>query len=92
MVRATRGRRCALGAPRWVITVLMVTRATIGALLGATLGTALGTTLTLRTGQTPAWTFTTGTAILAVLTAAISTIPPAVIAARQDPVHVLRTP
>lgn len=86
------GRRRALGAPRWALTVLVVVRATCGGLIGATLASALGLILTARTGQAPPLAFVAGTAALGVLAAAVSSVPPAIAASRQDPVRVLRTP
>lgn len=86
------GRRRALGAPRWALTVLVVVRATCGGLVGALLASLLGLVLTDRAGQVVPLTFVAGTAVLGVLAAAASSVPPAVAAARQDPVRVLRTP
>lgn len=86
------GRRRALGAPRWAITVLVVVRATCGGATGALVASILGFVLTSRAGQAPPWAFVVGTAVLGVMAAAVSSVPPAVVAARQDPVRVLRTP
>lgn len=86
------GRRRALGAPRWAITVLVVVRATCGGVLGALVASALGLVLTSRVGQAPPLEFVAGTAILGVMAAAVSSVLPAIVAARQDPVRVLRTP
>lgn len=86
------GRRRALGAPRWALMVLVVVRATCGAAGGAVVASALGMVLTARVGQAPPWTFVVGAGVLGVLVAAGASIPPAIVAARQDPVRVLRTP
>lgn len=86
------GRRRALGAPRWALTVLVVVRTTCGGLVGAVAASVLGLLLTSRAGQAPPLVFVIGTAVLGVLAAAVSSVPPAVVAARQDPVRVLRMP
>lgn len=86
------GRRRALGAPRWAITALVVIRATCGGLVGAVLAAAVGLGLAVRAGHAPPLTFVVGTAVLGVLASAVASVPPAVVAARQDPVRVLRTP
>lgn len=86
------GRRRALGAPRWVIMALVIGRAVVAGTLGAILGTAVAWLVLARAGQPPIWTFALGTAVLAILVAAIAAIPPAIAASRQDPVKVLRTP
>ena len=88
------GRRRALGATRAVIVALVVLRTLAPALLGAAIGVALGLWATSRlgAGAIPPWEFTTGTATLALLAAAVAAIPPALYAATRDPVRVLRTP
>lgn len=64
------------------------------ALMGAALGVALGLWVTSRlgAGAIPPWSFTAGTATLALLAAAAAAVPPALYAATRDPVRVLRTP
>lgn len=86
------GRRRALGATRGTIVSLVIGRTLIPALLGAAIGVGIGLWLTGRYDATPPWSFTTGTATLALLAAAASSIPPALYAATRDPVRVLRTP
>ncbi len=90
--RADIGRRRALGAPRWALTWIIIVRSLVGALLGALVGTAGATVVVLRTGQHPNPTFTAATAVLALLATGLAATVPAVVAARQDPVRVLRTP
>lgn len=86
------GRRRALGATRSVITALVMLRTAIPALIGAALGAAGGYYLTTRWSVAPPPTFAIAIATLATLTAAASSILPAIFAARRDPVAVLRTP
>jgi len=86
------GRRRALGAPRWALTVLVLVRATCGGVVGAVVAAVVGVLVTERIGQAVPLTFVAATAALGVLAAALSSVPPAVAAARQDPVRVLRTP
>ncbi len=90
--RAEIGRRRALGAARWVIIVLLVLRAAIGAVLGVVFGAIAATLLVARLGQRPDWRFTAATAVLSLLAGALATMVPAVGASRQDPVRVLRIP
>lgn len=86
------GRRRALGAPRWVIVSLVVGRAVVAGLAGAIVGTLVTVLVLARWGQGPIVGFALGTALLAVLVAACSAVPPAIAASYQDPVKVLRTP
>ena len=86
------GRRRALGATRGGIVTLVVLRTLGPAVLGALLGTALGIWLTGRYDAIPPWSFTGGTATLALLAAVVAAVPPALYAATRDPVRVLRTP
>jgi putative ABC transport system permease protein len=86
------GRRRALGAARWVIITLVVFRSSYAAAIGAIVGMVAGTMLVVLGGLTPDWSFSIGTGVLALLCGALAAIPPAVFAAVQDPVRVLRTP
>ena len=90
--RADLGRRRALGAPRWVIVALVTGRVTLAATVGVVVGSVVTAVLLARTGQAPVPAFALGTAILAVLAAAVAALPPALAASHRDPVHVLRTP
>jgi len=87
------GRRRALGASRPDIITLVTTQTlTIGA-VGAVAGSVVGDIVIWRlTHSTPNLTFTAAIATLAILTAGAAAIPPAVIAARRDPVSILRIP
>lgn len=85
------GRRRALGAPRWAVTVLVISQvaipATIGALVGATIGLLLP-----GAGHEPLdMPLAAASLIVGILVATLAAIPPALIAARRDPVRVLRT-
>lgn len=86
------GRRRALGAPRWVVTGLVVARTTLAATVGAALGVGAALVVLSRAQQVPDTPFVLAVAILGVLAAATATLPPALVAAHQDPVGVLRTP
>ncbi|MCM3661890.1 permease [Georgenia satyanarayanai] len=86
------GRRRALGATRTTIVLLVVSRTAIPALLGAAVGTLAGVLITQRLHAAPPGDFTAGTALLAILAAIISSVPPALYAAFRDPVRILRTP
>ena len=86
------GRRRTLGITRTDLTALVMLRAAIPALLGAILGSAIATIITTRLGYRPPYDFCAAVALLATLTAIIAAIPPAVYAARLDPVRVMRTP
>ena len=86
------GRRRALGATRGDLVMLVTLRTAFPAAAGAVIGTVIGLLVTLRMGATVPPDFIGGTAILALLCAALSAIAPAVVAATRDPVRVLRTP
>lgn len=87
------GRRRALGASRPTIVTLVSLQTATAALAGALIGIIVtGTVLTQTSGQPPDIRFTTSIAILAVLSAVLAAIPPAVVAAYRDPVRILRVP
>ena len=86
------GRRRGLGAPRWALTWILISRSLVGALAGTAVGTATATVVVLRSGQHPDIAFTLATAVLALLATGLATTIPALVAAHQDPVRVLRTP
>jgi len=90
--RTDLGRRRALGAPRWMLIVLVLARTASAALIGAALGTSITLAALLHRGYNLPTTFAIGAAALAVLAATISALLPAFLAAWKDPVRVLRTP
>lgn len=90
--RGDLGRRRALGAPRLVITVLVAGRALLSSFVGACTATFVSLAVLAVKDQHPSWEFSTGTVILASLTAMAAALPPAIMASYQDPVRVLRTP
>ena len=86
------GRRRTLGITRGALVGLVAARTAAPALVGAALGSAAGCAQVWHsTGQVPA-TFAAATATLGVLTAVAACLPPAIYAARRDPVEVMRTP
>lgn len=87
------GRRRALGAGRGTIMGLVTLQTAVTGSLGALLGSAIGSGIAWRlTGDAPDPTFVLAVAVLAVLAAVTAALPPAVVAARRDPVRVLRVP
>lgn len=90
--RADLGRRRALGASRPVLIGLVVARTTIAALTGAAVGTIASIATAKIAGNPVGTSFVLATAVLSTLSAAIAAMPPAIRAALQDPVRVLRTP
>lgn len=90
---ATFGRRRALGASRSAIVLMVCSQTILPAAVGALLGT-LTTSAVLR-AVTSAWPdgwFAVSVSVLAVWVAALASIVPAIMAAYQDPVKVLRVP
>ena len=90
--RSEIGRRRALGIPRWALIALLVVRSVYAAIIGAGLGSAVAVILVVRSGQGVSIQFTVATALLALVATALATTVPAITAAHQDPVRVLRTP
>jgi putative ABC transport system permease protein len=86
------GRRRAVGASRSALIMVVVFRATIASAPGVLLGLAIGSVVASNWGQLPPLTFTVGTGTLTLISAAMSAVPPALLAAWRDPVTVLRTP
>lgn len=85
------GRRRTLGISRPDLIVLVSLRTTIPALIGAVLG-AIGGRLLLGPQSTLLpWDFTVAVAALAAITALLSSLPPAIVAATRDPVRIMRT-
>lgn len=87
------GRRRALGASRGDVITVVVSSATAAAAPGAVIGVVAGSTV-LRgtTGQWPSPAFPCAVGLLAILTMVVAALPPAVVAAYQDPLRALRTP
>jgi putative ABC transport system permease protein len=86
------GRRRALGMPRWALALLLVLRTAIGASIGALLGSVVAIAMMVSGNEPVELEFVLATALLGIIVASVATIPPAVAAANQDPVRVLRTP
>jgi putative ABC transport system permease protein len=93
MRRKDFGRRRALGATRGLIITLLLTQVALLALAGAALGTASSLAGLATTGNPlPGAEFTMAVAIASLLVATLAALPPAIIAARRDPLHELRVP
>lgn len=90
--RVELGRRRALGAPRRIVVLLILLRTVLVATAGALLGTIFSLVFSLNWVVPVPLPFAAATAVLSILVAALSTLAPAVVAANQDPVRVLRTP
>jgi putative ABC transport system permease protein len=90
--RSDLGRRRALGATRAFLIVMVVLRTAAAAVAGAVVVLAVTVVLTRAGSLDVPASFVGGTTILAVLAGSAASMPPAVIAAWQDPVRVLRTP
>lgn len=87
------GRRRALGASRSTIIILIAVQNTLVGMVGVALGlVAGGMVVRSLTGGLPDLMFALAIGVLALLTVALATIPPAVVAAFRDPVRVLRVP
>lgn len=86
------GRRRALGAPRWALVTLTLTRTVTAAIPGAACGVVVGMAIGHGWSQPAPAGFTIATALLTVLVAGTAALAPAVLAATRDPVGVLRTP
>lgn len=87
------GRRRALGASRLDIAVLVAGQTLAIATMGAAAGVAIGTAVMAGVVGTAADVeFSIAVTVLAVLAAAIASLPPALIAAFRDPVRILRVP
>lgn len=87
------GRRRALGASRFDLMFVIVVQVLACAMVGVTAGTALGLSLVrYMAGAFPDPTFILGVVALVTLSAVAAALPPAVAAARVDPVRILRVP
>ncbi len=87
------GRRRALGATRSALVVAVLTQLAVAGVAGALLGVVAGLVVVYRlSGALPPASFVGGVAGLAVLVAVVGGIVPAVLAARRDPLKILRVP
>lgn len=86
------GRRRTLGITRSALATLVATRTLFVALLGSALGSGVGWAINHLSGVPTPIPFTAAIGVLAALTATVAALPPALYAARLDPVHVMRTP
>lgn len=87
------GRRRALGATRSAVVALVLVQSACAGLVGAVLG-GIGGLVALRIDGVawPSASFVGGVLVLAVLVTLVGSVPPAVAAARADPVRILRVP
>lgn len=87
------GRRRALGATRSALVVAVLTQLAVAGVAGALLGVVAGLVVVYRlSGALPPASFVGGVAGLAVLVAVVGGTVPAVLAARRDPLKILRVP
>ena len=87
------GRRRALGATRSAVVSLVLVQSSCAGLAGAVLGAASGLAVLSATGVAwPTAQFVAGVMVLAALVTLVGSVPPAVAAARADPVRILRVP
>lgn len=93
MRRKDFGRRRALGATRALIVGLLLTQTALLAALGVAAGTVIAVIVLLAASDPlPGTIFFCATGILAMATATIAALIPAVIAARREPIKELRVP
>ncbi|MEZ3162122.1 FtsX-like permease family protein [Microbacterium sp. BWT-B31] len=93
MRRKDFGRRRALGATRGLIVGLLLTQTAMLAVLGVGLGVAASVIALVATGDPlPGWDFTLALGVLALATAVVAALIPAVVAARREPIRELRVP
>ncbi|MCR6690612.1 FtsX-like permease family protein [Cellulomonas sp.] len=87
------GRRRALGATQSAVVVLVLVQSACAGLAGTAVGACAGLAGLRATGvDWPAPQFVGGVMVLAVLVTLAGSIPPALAAARRDPVRILRVP
>lgn len=87
------GRRRALGASRSLVVAHILVNGILTGLTGATLGAVAGLILnSVVAGTLPGATFTLAVITLVTLASVLAAVPPAVRAARIDPVRILRVP
>lgn len=93
MRRKDFGRRRALGATRSFIISLLSVQVALLAIVGAVIGTtATLATLAVVNYPLPGAEFSVALATASILAATMAALPPAIIAARRDPLHELRVP
>ncbi|MFC8596884.1 FtsX-like permease family protein [Isoptericola sp. NPDC057191] len=93
MRRKDFGRRRALGASQPLLVALLLVQVAILAAMGAVVGTtAAGAVLIVSQDPVAPPRFVLAVALLAVVTAVVGGIAPAVAAARRDPLHEMRVP
>lgn len=93
MRRRDYGRRRALGATRGLIVALLLTQTALLALIGAAVGAAAATIVLLAAGDPlPSGAFTGALVVLAVATALLAALVPALVASRREPIKELRVP
>ena len=87
------GRRRALGASRPTIVALVAFQTGLAAVVGALIGSFVTSAILVQTtGDLPDTEFVFAIIVLAILSAVLAAIPPALVAAFRDPVRVLRIP
>ncbi|MFV0453056.1 MAG: ABC transporter permease [Propioniciclava sp.] len=93
MRRKDYGRRRALGATRGLIITLLLTQTALLAGIGILGGTAVSVGVLLATGDPlPGATFIAALGILALGTALLAALAPAITASRREPIRELRVP
>lgn len=93
MRRKDYGRRRALGATRGLIVILLVTQTAILALAGVAAGMAAAALILVSSGDPlPGLAFTAALGVLALCTALIAALLPAIVASRREPIRELRVP
>lgn len=93
MRRKDFGRRRALGATRALVVGLLLTQTLILAIIGVAAGSVIAiTALVAADDPLPGMTFFVATGVLAVTTAVIAALIPAIVASRREPIKELRVP
>ncbi len=93
MRRRDYGRRRALGATRGLIITLLIAQTGVLALIGIVIGLIITSALLAITNSpSPGAGFTAALSILALATALIAALIPALIASRREPIRELRVP
>ncbi len=86
------GRRRALGCSRGLLVALVTARNTLAGSIGAALGTGVALIYAWYSFTLPPLDFALAVMVLCILVCLVANLPPAIFAARRDPVSVLRTP